>query len=543
MWLNVSAFLALAVYSTGSSAGPTPFDASSPVVDLGYAQYQGIYNTTSNTTNFLSVRYGAPPVGDLRFAAPQPPSYEPGIQMSTSYPSMCYQANQGYNTTSPVPPYGLSGPSKRDTSTMPDQSEDCLFLSVYTPGQLTDTTESNGLPVIVWIHGGGYVFGSSWNYDGADIVQHADYGAVVVVLQYRLAMFGFLAGNEVKAGGALNAGILDQNLVLQWIQEHISKFNGDPSQVTIWGESAGAGSVMQHIVANGGNTQPPLFKNGMTSSTFMPSQYIYNDRIPQLYYNRTVEEAGCSSASDTLACIRAVNSSTMGDINAYLTSTAFYQTYVFVPVVDGEFILERWTETLAKGQVNGDFVLAMGNAHEGNIFVNPNETLDIVDFVANVFPNLDSAGVQEAAYLYRDFGDSLDQAIQVMGETILVCPTYFLLDAFQGRSWKGLFAVPPALHGYDTGYYFNTTPPAYDNDVFITSFSDAFMSLAMYDDVNAKYDPTDITPYWNSYNVGQSEMVFNETEAGAPSVTKTTTDPTLLERCAFWKSVGEMTGQ
>ncbi|KAH7928320.1 alpha/beta-hydrolase [Leucogyrophana mollusca] len=535
--------LASPVVATATAGSP-----SAPIIDLGYAQYQGAVDPATNITSFLSIRYAAPPTGDLRFAAPQTPANISGVQQATEYPSMCYQSGGGASETAPVSIYGFN---KRATTT-PAQSEDCLFLNVWVPpGNLpAEPLTTGGLPVVVWIHGGGYVSGYSASYDGADLLNHSSNGVVAVVLQYRLGVFGFLSGNEVKAGGALNAGlrssVVDQNLALQWVQENtsslskqIATFGGDPSKVTIWGESAGAGSVMQHIVAHEGNTQPPLFRAGITSSTFQPSQYYYNDRIPQMYYNETVTYTGCSSSSDTLACLRAVNVTTLEDANNYLAGTAFWGTYVFAPVVDGTFIVERPSATLAKGTVNGNALLSIGNSHEGNTFVNPNETLTITDYVAQLFPDLTSVQVQEAAYLYSDFGSSLNQAFEVMGDTILVCPTYYLLQAFEGRSWKGIFAIPPGLHGSDVAYYFDTTPPVYNNTAFINAFSESFMSFVMSGDVNVKFDPTNITPYWDEYFIGETEMLFNRTEAYVPVVMPVKTDSGLVERCAILIFPGE----
>ncbi|KAG6372189.1 Alpha/Beta hydrolase protein [Boletus reticuloceps] len=449
--------------------------------------------------------------------------------------------------TAPVPPYGYN---KRE-STMPAAPEDCLFLNVFVPGAIPvepDTTA--GLPVLVWIHGGGYAWGNAATYNGADLLIDSLNTVVVVVIQYRLGAFGisllrmltgwwlvslihalgFLAGNEVKAQGALNAGLLDQTFALQWVQDHIGVFGGDKARVTIWGESAGAGSVLQHIVANGGNTQPPLFHAAIVSSTFLPSQYHYNDRLPQVG-----AVSSCASTADTFTCLQSVEVDTLQAANHDLAGSAFYDTFNFVPVVDGTLILERPTVTLAKSQVNGQVLLAVSNQNEGNTFVYANETLTIADYVSQLFPDMTFAQVQEAASVYKNYGTAVEQAMMVMGDSIFVCPTYYLLHTFAGRSWKGLFAIPPAYHGQDAIYYFNSPsgPPPYNNTQFITAFAQSFISLARYYDVNVKFDPDNITPYWNKYYMGETEMLFNRTEAGAPVVLPIKTDPTLHERCTY----------
>jgi carboxylesterase type B len=124
--------------------------------------------------------------------------------------------------------------------------EDCLFLDVYVPANVTKDAA-----VMVWIYGGGYVLGSKDNHSPVGLLQAASsYGDMIfVALNYRLGAFGFLAGPTVINGGVANAGLLDQRFALEWVQENIAKFGGNPNNVTVMGESAGGGSVMHQITA------------------------------------------------------------------------------------------------------------------------------------------------------------------------------------------------------------------------------------------------------------------------------------------------------
>ncbi|KAG2035335.1 Alpha/Beta hydrolase protein [Suillus americanus] len=514
--------------------------ANAPVIDLGYAQYQGSVDTATNTTSFLGIRYAAPPLGNLRWAAPQPPPTIPGVQQASTQPNECYQAPLGNASTNPFESISLN---KRDVS----QSEDCLFLNVYTPGSVVVTTPSGGLPVVVFIHGGGYISGAANLYDGTDLIVGSDYGVITVILQYRLGLFGFLAGQAVKEGGAPNAGLLDQNYALQWVQAHISHFGGDPTKVTIWGQSAGAGSVIQHVVAHGGNTQPPLFRAAMTSSTFLTSQYNYNDRIPEVIFfneiNLITSTRSCGSSSDTLSCVRAADINTLETLNSNINLDGFYGMLTFVPVVDGTFIVERPTVTLSKGRLNGNHLLAVVNTHEGNILVNQSTTLDVTDFIRTIYPNFGPAQITGAAMMYQNMGSNVDQANLVMGESMFVCPTYYMLKAFGGQAWKGEFAIPPGLHGGDVGEYFISDGPLYNNSPFITSFSNSFMAMAMFETPDHRYTPGDITPSWKTWKQGFTEMIFNETSGGVPHVYTSKTDMALLERCTYWRSVSAYSAQ
>ncbi|THV01067.1 alpha/beta-hydrolase [Dendrothele bispora CBS 962.96] len=507
--LNFSLLLvAFAGFSNGQS-GP-------PVIDLGYASYQGTFDSSTNVTNYLGIRYASPPVDNLRFRAPQPPANITGVQRANTAPPGC----------------------------MPSGStEDCLFLNVYFPGS---AVPKKGLPTIVWIHGGGYRGGSSSTFHGADLVNEADQGAVVVTIQYRLGLFGFLAGTEVKENGDLNAGLLDQHFALQWVQTHISKFGGDPSKVTIWGESAGAGSVLQQVIAQDGRTRPQLFRAAISSSTFLPSQYQYNDKIPEATYNQVVNQANCASASDTLACLRRANANTLKAVETRIDGNAFRGVYPFAPVVDGTFITQRASVALREGKANGQAYLGVINTNEGVSFVNQ-PPLNTTSYVGRLFPNLEPQQRQEVTRLYAGLGTPLNQVERIVGEAVFICPTYYLLNAFPLHSYKGEFAIPPATHGIDQSYYWQSNrTPGFRNADFIKAFSQSFLAFAMSLDPNDKFDQTNIAPRWDRYIplLGRQEMVFNRTEDGsAPDIHERSTDQGLLERCRFWESVGDQTGQ
>lgn len=133
-----------------------------PVVDLGYASYQGVYNETTNIQSFQGIRYAAPPIGDLRWRAPQPPSSMQGLQDASKYGSQCIQGTLGGSP--------LDGLLERTAAALSISSEDCLFLNVYLPPNATVGQGSR--PVVVWIHGGGYTLGSGTNTRESDRITH-----------------------------------------------------------------------------------------------------------------------------------------------------------------------------------------------------------------------------------------------------------------------------------------------------------------------------------------------------------------------------------
>lgn len=223
-----------------------------PIVDLGYVRQQAsafnvssiILNAswtrlmcrpqkTGQYYNFSNIAYAEPPVGSLRFAAPQPPKHVSAIRDGGSVSIWCYQAYpdwlaQQLSLSIPVP-------------AMAGESEDCLYLDVLTPKEIFDQRHhSNGAAVLVWIHGGGYDVGSKTNNGpGTGLVARsmtstASNGIVYVAINYRLGALGFLGGEAFsRSGGTPNAGLHDQRLALNWVKQHISKFGGDPSRVTV----------------------------------------------------------------------------------------------------------------------------------------------------------------------------------------------------------------------------------------------------------------------------------------------------------------------
>jgi len=230
---------------------------------------------------------------------------------------------------------------------------------------------------------------------------------------------------------------------------------------------------------------------------------------------------------------------------------------VFLPVVDGSFISQRPTESLRAGKVNGNGILTSYITMEGSLFINATaaETGALTTFIAQLFPELKDKYVEQAAELYSGLGDSVSQVIAVMGEAIFMCPTHFLLNAFPGRAFKALFAIPQGSHASDLFYYFptlnltlptpyNILPPpvVFNNSDFKKAFTQSFMNFAISSDVNKKLISETITPFWPIWE-GEIEMLFNKTEAGEPVVKSVSVSSALLERCAFWESVGAQIGQ
>ncbi|NXF09936.1 SASB hydrolase, partial [Smithornis capensis] len=209
-----------------------------PEVETKYGRvrgYQFKVDMAERSVNvFLGLPFAKPPVGSLRFSEPQPPEPWKGVRDATSYPPMCLQdPAQGQYFSDMI--------TNRKEKVPLQVSEDCLYLNVYTP----ISTGEQKLPVFVWIHGGGLVFGAASTYDGSALAAFEN--VVVVTIQYRLGVLGYFSTGDKHSRG--NWGYLDQVAALQWIQENIIYFGGDPGSVTITGESAGGISVSALVLS------------------------------------------------------------------------------------------------------------------------------------------------------------------------------------------------------------------------------------------------------------------------------------------------------
>lgn len=210
--MTLSAGLALMLASV---SGPTVVAPAGAIEGVG----QG------GVKVFRGIPYAAPPVGALRWRAPQPLARWRGKRKAAAFGAICMQPPNA--TDSGI---GLEAPS-----------EDCLTLSIWAPAG-----PKRGLPVMVWLHGGGYTSGSGSAplYDGRALAAR---GVVVVTLNYRLGRFGFFAHPGVPSGEGANFGLLDQRAALRWVRANIAAFGGDPTRVTLFGNSAGGESVLFHI--------------------------------------------------------------------------------------------------------------------------------------------------------------------------------------------------------------------------------------------------------------------------------------------------------
>ncbi len=294
--------------------------------------------------SYKGIPYAAPPVGDLRWKPPQPAKLWNGVRVAKSLPPFCPQA-----------PF-LPGP----------QSEDCLALNVWTPAQ----SVSARLPVMVWIHGGGYIIGGSSQsaYDGEPL---ASQGVVVVSLNYRLGIFGFFAhpalSQESPQGVSGNYGLLDMIAALEWVRRNIAAFGGDPGNVTIFGESAGGTAVCTLMVIP---QAKELFQKVIAESAW--GMYNPISHLRESWYGRIPAEKFGEKLGD-LAALRARNAADILKTAGLpdMTGERTDRGEEYVPVVDGWLLPDDPARLFSSGRFHQVALIAGTNADEGTLMGGP----------------------------------------------------------------------------------------------------------------------------------------------------------------------------
>ncbi len=325
--LGVSA-LAVALLGATAPAWASDSAATTSLVvrtdkgDVGGKRVDGV-------DSFLGIRYAAAPVGRLRWRAPQPARPWHGVATATAFGNRC--------------------PALVSTNGARSTTEDCLFVNVQRP---TGDGPAGGLPVYVFIHGGGLTNGSSNQVDGAKIVRQTD--AVVVSMNYRLGVFGFLGlPGLAHAVGNGNFGLMDQQAALRWVRRNIAAFGGDPARVTVGGQSAGGWSVCAHLVAPNSHR---LFAQAMMQSGSCASQTEADTETAGAAYATTV---GCTNEATAVTCLRAEPTGTLLDASA---------DFAPAPTSDTSVLPEAPQDAVAAGTFARVPIVIGDNRDEGRTF-------------------------------------------------------------------------------------------------------------------------------------------------------------------------------
>ncbi|MEV6898948.1 carboxylesterase family protein [Amycolatopsis sp. NPDC051372] len=277
---------------------------------------------------FLGVPYAMPPTGDRRWRPPVAPVPWTEVRDATSFGAVCAQDSTG------LPGFGHFS-----------ETEDCLYLNVFTPDR---QDREQVLPVMVWFPGGGLYCGGSTGYEPHSLV--VDGSVVVVSVNYRLNVFGFFSHPAINSEGhpAGNYGIMDQQLALRWVRRNIAQFGGDPGNVTIFGESAGAISVLAHIASPG---SAELFHRAILQSCG-PTALMATPSIESLAHVGEGLAAAAGCAAQTPDGLRALTTRELLDADAMAEQILGVGKYHIGLVADGSVIPERMSELFSTGRFN-----------------------------------------------------------------------------------------------------------------------------------------------------------------------------------------------
>ncbi|CEH11757.1 Acetylcholinesterase/Butyrylcholinesterase [Ceraceosorus bombacis] len=413
MLLLRSLSLLLVVSACPALSASIGLNSNPPSISLGQATVVG--SSANGIESFRALRYGKAPVGKLRFMPPVKADAPTGVLQATQNPPSCRQMPL---IQPPANPYTdainkffnsqndsafAQGFARLNAPTNGGQrgSEDCLFLNVHRP---VGTKRDAKLPVLFWMYGGGFQFGSLDTYEPTSLIQRSvsqKQPMIYVSINYRVAAYGFLGGPEIKSAGSGNMGLRDQRLAMEWVHDNIAAFGGDPSKVTIWGESAGAISAGLHLVSRGQTSSKGLgspYGLAKTEDVTRPIAVLSG-------------AAGCNSApAGRLACLQALSADALDNAMNQVPGLGTWSgvTLAWPPTVDGDFIPDTPDNLVAQGKFNRDVAIVNGdNEDEGTILTTPAVTLNTTDdagfkrWVREVlYTDISEADYQQLAKLY-----------------------------------------------------------------------------------------------------------------------------------------------
>ena len=551
------------VLAAGITAGcSSSGDGSSPrglVAQTVWGPVEGYED--DGVFSYRGIPYAAPPVGELRWKAPTEPAAWTDILQASEKPKICPQVAFG---GLPVPGF------------MP--SEDCLYLNVDTPSAGT------GLPVMVWIHGGGFTLGEGLQTDGGtsgDQIARLT-GVVVVSMNYRLGQLGFLAHSALSAesldGASGNYVLMDQTAALQWVRDNIESFGGDPNNVTIFGESAGAFSVCSHLASakSAGLFDKAIMQSGSCERPW-PTLAIAEAQGDAFAANL------CFLANDVLACMRGKSAE---DVLAALPPAPNFgftpsdeTTGSWGPVLDGGFFTEQPSDSFASGNFNQVPTILGFTREEARLFVWLGEIADpplevtaenyeelIAHFLGG---NTELAARAAEQYPLSDYSEPAVALAAVATDTIFRCPgkleaaklsafvpTYLYQFEYQDGHSQLEVALPfiggslpsydlGAFHGADIPYVFGYDPlleinfqdfstslnswePGTVDDALWREMLGRFALFAIAGDPNPNGDPflSDPVGGWPIYEENKDQHLIFDAILSVGS--------NAAENCAFW---------
>uniref|UniRef100_A0A0B7KKN8 Carboxylic ester hydrolase n=1 Tax=Bionectria ochroleuca TaxID=29856 RepID=A0A0B7KKN8_BIOOC len=483
--MRVSTLLPLlAALAQKVTAGPASKDNATclPVVDLGYELHRALWhNPDTDVYKFQNIRYARAPTTNLRFRAPQAPLKNRTAVQTGAQTAICPQGQPVWQAKTMAAIGKYSNPANNFTlegwvetieggmvppgNINQNATEDCLLLDVHVPRKVLKAArgqDKEGVPVLVFIHGGGGVFGSKdgsgpTRFEPSGILAHAqstfDQDFVFVTLNYRLGALGWL--NSAS------------RFALQWVQDNIHLFGGAKDHVTVMGESGGGSSVLHHLIAagaDGGKPAKKLFQQAISQS---PADVPVATGNPEELYDEFLSIL----KADDLDAARSMSSAAVIAANAAQVAAFPHTNYVHRPIVDSDTSFGPVIKSLGQGRFDKSVkVMAAHNIFEGGFFFDPQVKTDgdFDEWLKRSFPGLDGGRrkeLMESVYpaVYDGslgYVDMNTRQMSVWGESSIDCAFNAIAKATKDTSYAYEFGVSPGFHIQDLSFTFGTTATA-----------------------------------------------------------------------------------
>jgi para-nitrobenzyl esterase len=510
------------VQASASPSGPSQAAACASGTNVTTADGPVCGIVSNGVSEWLGIPYAQPPVGSLRWEPPQPPTPWTSTLAATAFGSECVQD---------FPAFPSGG------------TENCLFVNVWAP---QSATAGSNLPVMVHIHGGGFVIGNG-NADNSLLASTGD--EVVVSMNYRLGVFGFLADSAFgKHSG--DYGLMDQQAALRWVQQNVAQFGGDPRNVTIFGESAGGSSVCDQIASP---TAAGLFEHAISTSgeynTLLgaPTPLETQDCKSNLPSQSEADAAGagfaaavgCSGVSDVAACLRAVPAATLVSASGDGYQDAGQGTTS--PTINGTTLTLSLRQALRTGRVNRVLVIA-GTDRDEDLVGSATTAAQYTQIIDTQYGKY--AAQVLARYPLSRFDDPTIAFRTVAADSDTVCPS-LITDRDLAR-WMPVYGyeiddddIPPYAAGpasaaagasHVGAWFLNPVSPALDANQQALQNEE----VASVTHFARTGNPTATgTPNWPEFRSGEEMVLAPAGDSTAMSVRQIM----AIHQCGFWDRI------
>ncbi|MGI9285264.1 MAG: carboxylesterase/lipase family protein, partial [Pseudomonadales bacterium] len=404
---------------------------------------------------FRGIPFAQPPIGSLRWQAPRPAIPRAGTQLATEFAAACMQ---GAHIIDWYRDIARAFGQPPEVIKPPKVSEDCLYLNIWAPALDEPSSVEKNLPVMVWIHGGSNKGGWSYepNYIGKQLAQQ---NVVVVSIAYRLGVFGFFAHPQLNKQQtvSVNFGLLDQFAALQWVQKNIAKFGGDPSNVTVFGESAGAADIAYLMTSPLGEG---LFQRAIHQSAgFQLVRQAKREHVESLGL-QLAKHLSVANDKEALDRLRAAPADKL-----LAAAAVVYKGHYYDPVIDNRVLTEAAFDSYSNNHQFPIDLMIGTNTHEWYMYIDENADEQAIGKFISQQPQAQQTALRNLIKSEKDLRYALDRL--TTGKEML-CPSLFMARQFASKNdntWYYFFSKQrgdpggeklKAYHGAEIAYVFDT---------------------------------------------------------------------------------------